>query len=163
MSPMVFVCAKFALPDHIPSEITRSKSKMFLSHHLARLNATVFNCCEIIIQYCFSHHFHSYLHTEPYQSLQMLKGKRVKGSCSFLLSQIFALKIFFQFCTREEGNRHIRTILLLFLQKSSCLGQWAILVPKMKSPYNYGSAVRTFLNFAKWKGLKGRSKIYYLK
>ena len=130
MSPMVFVCAKFALPDHIPSEITRSKSKMFLSHHLARLNSTVFNCCEIIIQFCFSHRFHSYLHTEPYQSLQMLKGKRVRGSCSFLLSQISALKIFFQFCTREEGNRHIRTMLLLFLQKSSCLGQWAILARK---------------------------------
>ena len=45
-----------------------------------------------------------------------------------------------------------------FLKKNYQLGKWAILGPKIVHPYNSGSAVRIFLNFADWKGTIGRWK-----
>ena len=43
-----------------------------------------------------------------------------------------------------------------FLKKNSHLEKWAILGLKIAHPYNSGSAVRIFLNFAQWKGPVGR-------
>ena len=41
----------------------------------------------------------------------------------------------------------MRVILIIF-QKKRVWGKWTILDPKMVHPYNSGSVVRIFLNFA---------------
>ena len=51
----------------------------------------------------------------------------------------------------------MRMILIIF-QKIFSGGKWTIFGLKMAHPYNSGSAVRSFLNFAQWKGLIGRWK-----
>ena len=56
----------------------------------------------------------------------------------------------------------MKNALLVFLEKSSFWGKWAILGPKMACPYNFGSTLSIFLRFCRIKGVKRYMELVFM-